>query len=226
MEEHGPEAKRPRLDTTTYHRSQQHSIAPSSHSYSAHTLPPRNPYPAPPASQYYEADSHEHNRALPHPSSTQQGYTPHSGQSTPVRDQRHYAPDPSYSRRGSASATTRSPDGSYQPYSSGRPLNSTDSHYHASYASDSASHAVGYPNPDGTMNGHTHGLPMPTYPEATHGSRPSDYGHSPVNAVPPGYPPSAYGTPTSYQNPQYRLRKGNRATQVRPKYSIYRFKEY
>lgn len=223
MEEHGHEAKRPRLDTAYgpgSHRSQQHSIAPS-HSYSPHALPPRNSYPsgAPPpsSSSYYEGGAYEHDRALPHPSSAHPGYTPHSGHSTPVREQRHYAPDPSYSRRGSASATTRSPDGSYQQYPSGRPLNGADGNYH-SYASDSANHAVGYPNTDGTMNGHTHGLPMPTYPESSPAptGRPTDYGQSPVNVAPPGYPSSAYGTPTSYQNLQtiQRLRKGNRATQV------------
>ena len=221
MEENGPEAKRPRLDTTynaSSHRS-QHPIAPS-HSYSAHAPPPRNPYPSgappPPPSPYYEAGAHDHDRALPHPShssSGHPGYTPHSGHNTPVREQRpHYAPDPNYSRRGSASATTRSPDASYQPYSGGRPLNSTDGHYGPSYASDSANHAVGYPNSDGTMNGQTHGLPMPTYSEQTPApsGRPSDYGHSPVNVAPPGYPASPYVG--GY--PNMRVRKGQRATQV------------
>ena len=222
MEEHGPEAKRPRLDTTysaSTHRSQQQPIAPS-HNYSAHAPPPRNSYPSgapPPPSPYYDPGSHDHDRALPHPShasSAHPSYTPHSGHNTPVREQRHYAPDTGYSRRGSASATTRSPDASYQPYSSGRHISGTDGHYSSSYASDSANHAVGYPNSDGTMNGQTHGLPMPTYPEQPHASsgRPSDYGHSPVNVAPPGYPVSPFGGATGYQN--MRVRKGQRATQV------------
>lgn len=223
MEEHGPEAKRPRLDTTygaSTHRSQQQPIAPS-HSYSAHAPPPRNSYPSgapPPPSPYYDPGGHEHDRALPHPthasSANHPSYTPHSGHNTPVREQRHYAPDTGYSRRGSASATTRSPDASYQPYSSGRHISSTDANYSSSYASDSANHAVGYPNSDGTMNGQTHGLPMPTYAEQPHASsgRPSDYGHSPVNVAPPGYPASPYGGATGYQN--MRVRKGQRATQV------------
>ena len=219
MEEH--EAKRPRLDTaygTGAHRSQQHPITPS-HSYSPHGLSQRNSYPSgapPPPSPYYEAGPHEHDRALPPPSSAHTGYTTHSDNNTPVREQRHYAPDPSYSRRGSASATTRSPEGSYQQYSGGRPLSSADAHYAPSYASDSANHAVGYPNNDGTMNGHTHGLPMPTYTEQTPAppGRSSEYGHSPVNVAPPGYPGGSYSAPVSYQT-IHRLRKGNRATQVK-----------
>ncbi|KAL8786662.1 MAG: hypothetical protein Q9195_008116 [Heterodermia aff. obscurata] len=222
MEEHGPEAKRPRLDTTYAsshrpHPSHQHSIAPS-HSYSPHSLPPRNSYPsgAPtPSSQYYEP-ALDHDRALPHPSSAHPGYTPHSGHSTPVREQRQYAPDSNYTRRGSASAAKESPEGSYQQYSGGRPLSTADGHYHSSYASDSANHAVGYPNNDGTMNGHTHGLPMPTYPEATPGpsGRPPEYDHSPVSLAQSGYPGSAYGTPSSSYTMQQRMRKGNRATQA------------
>ena len=199
------------------HRSQQHPVA-SSHGYSAHTLPPRNSYPPganpTPPSPYYEAGPHEHDRALP-PPSAHQSYTSHSGHNTPVRDQRHYAPDPAYSRRGSASATTRSPESTYQQYPSGRPVNSSEGHYASSYPSDSANHAVGYPNTDGTMNGHQHGLPMPTYPETTPVSvgRPPEYGHSPVNVPPSGYPGTPYSAQANYQTLQ-RMRKGNRATQV------------
>lgn len=171
MEGQGPEAKRPRLNTYSdgAHRMPQYtSIAPSHNNAQYNPLPPRNHYPQgappPPPSPYYEAGVPDHSRALPDPT----GYThSQSGHSTPAREQRHYAPDSSYSRRGSTSGTTRSPD-SYQQYASARPLNSagtSDGHYpHPTYASDSAGHAVGYPNPDGSMNGTPqHGLPMPSY---------------------------------------------------------------
>lgn len=224
MEGQGPEAKRPRLDIYNEgsHRIPQQPLAPS-HSYqSSQPPPPRNHYshggPPPPQSPYYDSGPHEHNRALPEPT----GYTPHpqSGHNTPAREQRHYASE-SYSRRGSASASTRSPDG-YQQYSGARPANSAatnDGHY-PTYPIDSAGHAVGYPNHDGSMNGSAHhGLPMLAYPEHSHSISPAvapgrpDYSHSPVSANPHSYPPGPYGHGAAYV--MQRSKKGNRATQVR-----------
>lgn len=111
--------------------------------------------------------------------------------------------------------TTRSPEGNYQQYPGGRPLNCANGHYQSSYSSDSVNHAIGYPNTDGTMNGHTHGLPMPTYLESTPTStgRPSDYSQSTVNIALSGYPPNTSGMPVNYSLGQ-RLKKGNRASQV------------
>ena len=222
MEAQGPEAKRPRLDTYNdgSHRGPQYtSIAPS-HGHSPYSLPPRNHYPPsappPPPSPYYEAGIPDHSRALPDPT----GYThSQSGHNTPAREQRHYAPEATYSRRGSTSGTTRSPD-SYQHYVA-RPLNSNagtnDGHYPpATYATDSAGHAVGYPNHDGSMNGAPHhGLPMSAYPEHPPTLPPGrpEYSQSPVNATPHQYPGIPYGPQSNYQMMQ-RSRKGNRATQV------------
>ena len=221
MEGQGPEAKRPRLDPYkdgSYRVQQQPPTAPS-YSYSSHPPPPRNHYshgaPPPPPSPYYESGAHDHNRALPDPT----GYTQsQSGHNTPAREQRHYASESSYSRRDSASATTRSPDG-YQQYPSARPLNSVgtnDGPYPATYSTDAAGHAVGYPNHDGPMNGSAHhGLPMSAYPENPHTAPPGrpEYSQSPVSATPHPYSGGAYGPQSSYQIMQ-RSKKGNRATQV------------
>jgi len=222
MEGQGPEAKRPRLDTYndgSYRMQQQPPIAPS-HSYSSHPPPPRNHYPhgapPPPPSPYYESGAHDHNRALPDPTG---GYTqPQSGHNTPAREQRHYASEPTYSRRGSASAITRSPDG-YQQYPNGRPLNSaatTEGHYPPTYSTDAAGHAVGYPNHDGPMNGNAqHGLPMSAYPDNAHSVAQGqpEYSQSPVSATPHPFSGGGYGPQSSYQIMQ-RSKKGNRATQV------------
>ncbi len=222
MEGQGPEAKRPRLDTYndgSYRMQQQPPIAPS-HSYSSHPPPPRNHYPhgapPPPPSPYYESGAHDHNRALPDPTG---GYTqPQSGHNTPAREQRHYASEPTYSRRGSASAITRSPDG-YQQYPNGRPLNSaatTEGHHPPTYSTDAAGHAVGYPNHDGPMNGNAHhGLPMSAYSDNAHSVAQGhpEYSQSPVSATPHPFSGGGYGPQSSYQIMQ-RSKKGNRATQV------------
>ena len=219
MEGPGPEVKRPRLDTYddgTYRLQQQLPIAPS-HSYSSHPPPPRNYYPhgapPPPPSPYYDTGGHDHNRALPDPT----GYTQsQSGHNTPAREQRHYAD--TYSRRGSVSATTRSPE-SYQQYPGGRALSSAgtnDGHYPATYSTDAAGHAVGYPSTDGPMNGIVHnGLPLSAYPDNPHTALPTqpEYSRSPISTTPHSYPGGAYGPQSSYQMMQ-RSKKGNRATQV------------
>lgn len=212
------------------HRLQQQPAIAHSHGFSVNTLPPPNssyvPQPLPP-SPYHESSAHEH-RSLPDPAP--HGYTQSSsGQNTPIRDSRSYPLDPSsYSRRGSASASTRSPDG-YPTFPTARPLNNAAGndaqHYPPQYPIETAGHYSGYANNDGPMNGNPHhGLPMSTYGEQSHPNppppgHPSDYGPSSVNAVQQhpyggGGGGSTYGGAANHQNMQ-RPKKGNRAQQVR-----------
>ena len=216
-------SKRQRLDSyNVSHRLQQQPPIAHSHGFSVNnTLPPPNssyvPQPLPP-SPYHESTAHEH-RSLPDPAP--HGYTQSpSGQNTPIRDSRPYPLDASYSRRGSASASTRSPDG-YQQFPTARPLNnaagSDAQNYPQPYTVENAGHYSAYANNDGPMNGTPHhGLPMSTYGEQSHPNppgHPSDYGQSSVNAAPHPYGGSTYGGPSNHQNMQ-RPKKGNRAQQV------------
>ena len=229
MEGSGSEtSKRPRLGPYdgSHAMQPQLSIA-QSHNYAGHTLPPPNPssssghyIPQPqavPQSPYHDAASHEL-RNLPEP--TPHAYVQaHSGHSTPIRDQRPFPSDTSYSRRGSASGSTRSPD-EYQQYPSSRSLSIAASnerqHYSQQYPLDHAGHQA-YTSHDPPMNGNTHhGLPMPTsYGDQNHTptqGHPIEYGQSPVNAMQHPYGGPLLSVQSSYQNMQ--KKKGTRAQQV------------
>ena len=224
MEGPGSEAsKRQRLDSyNVSHRLQQQQPPISQpHTYSGHTLPPPNSYVQPPPipqSPYHEAPPHEH-RNLPDP--IPHGYNHSlSGHNTPIRDSRGYPSDPGYSRRGSASGATRSPD-EYPQYAAARNLSSTSSeaqHFPPQHL-EHAVHWSGYPPQDGPLNGNTHhGLPMANYNEqnytVTQGHAP-EYSQSPVNAGPHSYGASGYGASPGYHSSMQRPKKGNRAQQVR-----------
>lgn len=230
MEGPGSEAsKRQRLDSyNVSHRlqqqQQQQPPIPQPHTYSGHTLPPPNSYVQPPPipqSPYHEAPPHEH-RNLPDP--IPHGYTHSlSGHNTPIRDSRGYPSDPVYSRRGSASGATRSPD-EYPQYAAARNLSSTSSeaqHFPPQHLEHTV-HLSGYPPvppPDASLNGNTHhGLPMANYNEQNYpiaqGHAP-EYSQSPVNAGPHPYGASGYGASPGYHSSMQRPKKGNRAQQVR-----------
>ena len=237
MEGPGSEvSKRPRLDSysVSHHLQQQQQQQQQppialSHGYAGHTLPPPNSYVQPPPipqSPYHEAPPHEH-RNLPDP--VPHGYThshshSHSGHNTPVRDSRSYPSDTGYSRRGSASGATRSPD-EYPQYATARNVRSTSSeaqHFPPQHL-EHAVHLSGYPPHDVPVNGNTHhGLPMSNsmsnyneqnYP-ITQGHAP-DYSQSPVNAGPHIYGGPGYSASPSYHPNMQRPKKGNRAQQVR-----------
>ncbi|KAL8799630.1 MAG: hypothetical protein Q9200_007491 [Gallowayella weberi] len=195
-------SKRPRLgpyDAPHSHRMQPQLPITQSHGYGpGHTLPPPNPSPAAvpyphPQSTVHSPYNDYESRNLPVPEPTPHQYVQaaHSGHSTPLRDQRPYPSEPSsYSRRGSASGPTRSPDD--YAYPSGRPLTvaTTNDGQHYPPQHYPVDHAPGPPyHPhDGHINGHTnHGLPMPHYNDQNHGlpsAHPHDYGQSPVSANP------------------------------------------
>lgn len=222
MEASGSEAsKRPRLGTYdgSHGMQPQPSIA-QSHSYTGHTLPPPNPPPpsAPyiPQSPYHDASSHEL-RSLPEP--TPHAYVQaHSGHSTPIREQRPFPSDVTYSRRGSASRPNRSPD-EYQQYPATRTLSiatSTDrQHYPQQHPIDHAGHSAYTPH-DTPMNGNAHhGLPMVSYNDQNHTpsqGHPAEYSQSPVSTMPHSYGSSLLSAQSTYQNMK---KKGTRAQQVR-----------
>lgn len=219
-------AKRQRLDYNNgSHRMQQQSSISQSHNYPVNTLPPPNSYPSqpPPPSPYHQSVPHEH-RSLPEPSP--HSFTqPHSGHNTPIRDLRSYPVDNTYSRRGSASGSTRSPDG-YEQFATTRSLNNATvndgQHYSSQYQTEHVGHFPGYPSHDGPLNGNPHhGLPMSNYSDQPHpipSGHPSDYGQSPVNTVQNPYSGSSYSGPS---NPNMnRPKKGSRATQVCPNETV------
>lgn len=224
MEASGSEAsKRPRLGTYdgSHGMQPQPSIA-QSHSYAGHTLPPPNPPPpsAPyiPQSPYHDASSHEL-RSLPEP--TPHAYVQaHSGHSTPIREQRSFPSDVTYSRRGSASRPNRSPD-EYQQYPPTRALSiatSTDrQHYPQQHPVDHAGHSAYTPH-DTPMNGNAHhGLPMLSYNDQNHTpsqGHPAEYSQSPVSTMPHSYGSSLLSAQSTFQNMQQK-KKGTRAQQVR-----------
>lgn len=232
-------SKRQRLDSyNVSHRQQQPPIS-QSHSFPVNnTLPPPNSsyiHQPLPLSPYHDTSTHEH-RSLPEPTphaytqpqsghntpihpNNPHGYTqPHSGHNTPIRDTRAVPIESTFSRRGSASATTRSPDG-YQQFPPPRPVyNATSSdgqHYPQQVPIENPGHFAGYPNNEGPMNGNPHhGLPMPPYSEQSHTNPSGEFNQSPVNAVPHPYGGSTFSNHPSHQNMQ-RPKKGNRAQQVR-----------
>ncbi|KAL8681305.1 MAG: hypothetical protein Q9186_002569 [Xanthomendoza sp. 1 TL-2023] len=228
-------SKRPRLgpyDAPHSHRMQPQLPITQSHGYGpAHTLPPPNPSPASvpyphPQSTVHSPYNDYESRNLPVPEPTPHQYVQaaHSGHSTPLRDQRPYPSEPSsYSRRGSASGPTRSPDD--YAYPSARPLSVTttnEGHHYPPQQHYAVDHAAGPPyHPhDGHINGHTnHALPMPHYNDQNHGppsAHPHDYGQSPVSANPHSYGPQTLGPQATYQTMQRdKIRnKGHRATQI------------
>ncbi|KAL8832185.1 MAG: hypothetical protein Q9170_004983 [Blastenia crenularia] len=198
-----------------------------SHGYGAgHTLPPPNPSPAsaPYGHQHSAVQSpysdHElRNLPVPEPTPHQYVQAAHSGHSTPLRDQRSYPSEPSsYSRRGSASGPTRSPD--EYGYPPGRPLSiattSEAPHYPQHYPVDHGPGPPYHPH-DGPINGTTnHGLPLPNYHDQAH-PHPQEYAQSPVSAN-PHYGPSVMTAAQAahYQNLQRdKVRsKGHRAQQA------------
>lgn len=217
MDGTGSEAsKRQRLDfNNASHRPQQQP--PISRS---HTLPPPNSYPPqppPPPSPYHQSASHEH-RSLPEP--TPHGYNQFpSGHNTPVRDLRSFPIDTSFSRRGSASGSTRSPD-EYNHFAAPRTLSTAVPHdaqpYQPQHPIDHPGQFPAYQTHDGPLNGAGHhGLPMSAYSEHNHAvpAQPSDYIQSPTNMVHTQYGPPHLMDSSSQPNMQ-RPKKGTRAQQV------------
>lgn len=214
-------SKRQRLDYNNgSHRMQQQVSISQSHNYPVNTLPPPNSYPPqpPPPSPYHQPVPHEH-RNLPEPASHSFAQS-QSGHNTPIRDLRSYPVDTTYSRRGSASGSTRSPDG-YEQFTTSRPLNNAPvndgQHYSSQYSIDHSGHFSGYPSHDASLNGNSHhGLPMSNYSDQPHPippGHPGDFNQSPVNNVQNSYNGPGYsGPPNQIMN---RPKKGSRAQQVR-----------
>ncbi|KAL8777731.1 MAG: hypothetical protein Q9194_002391 [Teloschistes cf. exilis] len=232
MDGPGPDApKRPRLgpyDAPHSHRMQPQLPITQSHGYAVpHTLPPPNPSPASAPYGHQQStvpppyNDHEF-RNLPEPTPHQYVQAAHSGHSTP-RDQRSYPSEPpSYSRRGSASGPTRSPDD--YGYPPARPLSIATSnegqpyhpqHYSVEHGSAHSYHSMH----EGPINGNTnHGPSLPTYNDQAHlppSAHPHDYNPSPVSAHPHSYGPSSLSAQASFQNMQRdKVRgKGHRAQQ-------------
>ena len=190
MEGTGPEAvKRPRLDSysgpVSAHRIQQQASEASSHSYPGHALPPPSAYNQHlPLSPYHDPTG-EH-RSLPEPPHHGSYPQSHSGYTTPIRDLRSFPPESTYSRNGSASAPTRSPD-DIQQLAQLRPLNTASAnegyHYPQHPHPETTRTPSGYITHDGLPNGTLHSLAMTTHNE-------------PMSAPPfPGPPGSIPNTP-------------------------------
>ena len=231
-------SKRPRLgsyDPSSHlHRMQPQLSTSQSHGYgTGHTLPPPNTQSAQaapfvhhspggaPASYHHDAASHDYTRQLPAPEPTPHSYVQaHSGHSTPIREQRPFPSDANYSRRGSASGPTRSPD-DYQ-YGPPRQLSIATSNESQRYPSQQYTVDPGgqanYHSLDGPVNGNGHhGLPTQNnseQPYPSHSAHTNEYSHSPLSAH-----PHAYSTHAPYQAMPLKTmstRKGTRATQVGP----------
>ena len=172
MEGTGPEAvKRPRLDSysgpVSAHRTQQQAPEALSHSYSGHALPPPSAYNQHlPLSPYHDPVC-EH-RSLPEPPHHVSYTQSHSGYTTPIRDLRSFPPEPTYSRNGSASAPTRSPDDIHQ-LAQLRPLNTAsanEGYHYAQHPHPETTRAPsGYITHDGLPNGTLHSLAMTAHTE-------------------------------------------------------------
>ncbi|KAL8990997.1 MAG: hypothetical protein Q9177_000476 [Variospora cf. flavescens] len=226
-------AKRPRLgpfDASHSHRMQPQLPITQSHGYGVgHTLPPPNPSPASAAYGHQQSavpspynDNELRNLPAPEPTPHQYVQAAHSGHSTPLRDQRPYPSEPSsYSRQGSASGPTRSPDD--YGYPSGRPLNIATTtiegpHYPAQHYPVDHGGAVPYHPHDGHINGTTnHGLPVPNYSDQGHpplSAHSHDYSQSPVSAN-PHYGPSVMSAQSYHSMQRDKVRqKTHRAQQL------------
>ncbi|MCJ1295581.1 hypothetical protein MMC34_007144 [Xylographa carneopallida] len=205
MEEIGPEAsKRPRLDSfggaAPMHRvHQQHTESPLPlHNYQTHALRPPSAYNQPlPPSPYDAAHDHRNLPDLP-----PHGYPhPQSGYSTPVQNTRPFQPESTYSRHGSVSAPTRSPDEG-PPLTALRPLNTASAnegqHYPPHPVSEAPGHLGGQPitygPPDGYMNGTAHGLPMSTpHDPSQRPSLPGQFASYTESPIGPGGQPFSAG---------------------------------
>ena len=223
MEAVGPDVKRPRLnyDGPTRMASQQHAPPPSPAHQNPSILPaPSSTYGGahhqqqPPPSPFGHEIAHDP-RAPVEPSV--HSFVQHNSGHTTPRDGR-FPHELSYSRRGSASATPRSPDDHHfqAPRSMSVAIPTDAPPYpNQPYSAGPADHLVGYQPPDPHMNGTmSHGLPIhphaesaPAMPQPQY----ADYG-PPMHAAPPGYATMPYsgGGPQA----QMRGKKGNRAQQV------------
>ncbi|MCJ1355148.1 MAG: hypothetical protein MMC33_005139 [Icmadophila ericetorum] len=226
MEELGPEmVKRPRLESyggassSRMQHIQQQVPEASSHAYSGPALhpPPAYHHPLPPSPYHDSANEH---RSLPEPSP--HNYAPgHSGYTTPIRDTRCYPPEPTYSRHGSASAPTRSPD-DVQQLAQLRPLNTAIANEVHHY--QQPSHPEVLRPPTGYMNHESHSdLNTTTHSMQNHNDQ------TPVSVQTPisGYPTTSAGSELPLYGPggsfnasqnsawiNRQTRKNTRATQA------------
>ncbi|MCJ1383288.1 hypothetical protein MMC17_006401 [Xylographa soralifera] len=229
MEEIGPEAsKRPRLDSfggaaPMQGVHQQHTESPLPlHNYQTHALRPPSAYNQPLPPSPYDA-AHDHRNLPEH---LPQGYPhPQSGYTTPVQNTRPFQPESTYSRHGSVSAPTHSPDDG-PPLTALRPLNTASAnkgqHYPSHPVSEAPSHLGGHPiaygPPEGYMNGTAHGLPMSTPHDPS--QRPplpgqfASYAESPVGPGGPPYSAGIYGPSQEWMRQQQGPRKNTRALQA------------
>ena len=210
--------KRPRLESYSGppqpHRMQQQLPDAQLHNYSNNALPPPNTYHTPVPPSPYDGSASDH-RSLPEPS--QHGYgQSHSGYNTPSRDLRGYAPEASYSRHGSVSAPTRSPD-EIQHLTQLRPLNTAsanEAHHYAQQHHPDSAPPTAYVAHEGHANGNAHGLPMPGYNDSAHASYQHGH-HSYLNS--PGHASTTPFSGAQYSNQMYATRpmkKTTRAQQV------------
>ena len=226
MEELGPETvKRPRLDSyggassaRMQHLQQQVPEAPA-HAYSGPALHPPPAYIHPPPPSPYHDSANDH-RSLPEPS--QHNFPPnHSGYTTPIRDTRCYQPEPTYSRHGSASAPTRSPD-DVQQLAQLRPLNTAIAnevhHFQQHSHPEALRPPTGYLNHDGHSDLAAQGHSMQNHNEQTPLSAQTTvagYPNTTTGAELPLYTPvGAYNGPQNNAWINRQARKNTRATQV------------
>lgn len=226
-----PDLKRPRLNYDTLPRmSSQHHSHPHPPPSPAHGNP--SILPAPSSSTYVVPPQHQQQQPPPSPFSHDLPHDPrvepsvhsfvqhHSGQNTP-RDGR-FPHEASYSRRGSVSATPRSPDDHHFPPSRSMSVavpNDAPHYPPQQYSAEPANHLIGYQAPDPHMNGNlSHGIPMHPHGDPGSAGLPpaqyAEYGPSPMH---PGAHPYAGMPQYGAMAPgQMRGKKGNRAQQVRP----------
>ena len=225
MEGTGPDVKRPRLnyDAPPRMTSQHHPHPPPSPAH-------QNPSILPAPSSTYSAPQHQpppppspfshelpHDPRAPVEPTVHSFVQHHSGQNTP-RDGR-FPHELSFSRRGSASATPRSPDDHHfpPPRSMSVAVPNEAPHYPPQqYSAESTSHLVGYQASDPHMNGNmSHGLPMHPHGDGGAGIPPAqytEYSQTPMHPGSHAYSGIPYGGPMPQA--QMRGKKGNRAQQV------------